>query len=49
MLLLVSGYTAATFLGAPVNDIALGLGLFIALSMGALTFTRRKSITAAHR
>jgi LPLT family lysophospholipid transporter-like MFS transporter len=49
MLLLVSGYTAATFMGAPVNDIAVGLGLFIVLAMGALTLTRRKSIMAAHR
>jgi LPLT family lysophospholipid transporter-like MFS transporter len=38
MLVLVSGYTAATFMRAPVNDIAVGVGLFIALSMGALVF-----------
>jgi LPLT family lysophospholipid transporter-like MFS transporter len=49
MLLLVSSYTAATFMGTPVNDIAVGLGLFIVLAMGALTLTRRKSIMAAHR
>jgi MFS transporter, LPLT family, lysophospholipid transporter len=49
MLLLVSGYTAATFISAPVNDIAFGLGLFVVLTMGALTLTRRKSFTAAHR
>jgi LPLT family lysophospholipid transporter-like MFS transporter len=44
MLALVSGYTAASFLRAPVNGIAVGFGLFIALSMGALALTRRKSI-----
>jgi MFS transporter, LPLT family, lysophospholipid transporter len=43
MLALVSGYTAASFISIPVNDIAVGVGLFIALSMGALSLTRRKS------
>jgi LPLT family lysophospholipid transporter-like MFS transporter len=43
MLALVSGYTAAVFLSVPVNDIAVGVGAFIALSMAALTLTRRKS------
>jgi LPLT family lysophospholipid transporter-like MFS transporter len=41
MLALVSGYTAAVFLSVPVNDIALGVGAFIALSMATLTLTRR--------
>ncbi len=41
MLALVAGYTAATFMSVPVNHIAVGIGLFIALSMGALTFMRR--------
>jgi len=43
MLVLVSGYAAAVFLGAPVNGIAVGVGVFIALSMATLTLTRRKS------
>ncbi len=41
MLALVAGYTAATFMRIPVNDIAVGVGLFTALSMGALTLMRR--------
>jgi MFS transporter, LPLT family, lysophospholipid transporter len=41
MLALVSGYTAAVFLSVPVNDIAVGVGAFIALSMATLTLTRR--------
>ena len=41
MLALVSGYTLVSFMKAPVNDIAFGFGLFLALSMGALTFLRR--------
>jgi LPLT family lysophospholipid transporter-like MFS transporter len=41
MLALVSGYTAAAFLKVPVNDIAVGVGIFIALSMATLTLTRR--------
>jgi LPLT family lysophospholipid transporter-like MFS transporter len=40
MLALVSGYTAAVFLKVPVNDIAVGVGIFIALSMASLTLTR---------
>jgi LPLT family lysophospholipid transporter-like MFS transporter len=36
MLALVSGYTAVSFMRVPVNDIAIGFGLFLALSMGAL-------------
>jgi MFS transporter, LPLT family, lysophospholipid transporter len=47
MLVLVSGYTAAVFLSAPVNDIAVGVGSFIALSMATLTLTRLKSAKAA--
>jgi MFS transporter, LPLT family, lysophospholipid transporter len=47
MLVLVSAYTAATFISVPVNDSAFGLGLFIALTMGALTLARRKSAKAA--
>ena len=46
MLALVSGYTAAVFLSVPVNDIAVGIGAFIALSMATLTLTRRKSKAA---
>jgi LPLT family lysophospholipid transporter-like MFS transporter len=49
MLMLVSGYTAATFINVPVNDTAFGLGLFIALTMGALTLTRRNSAKSARR
>jgi len=41
MLALVSGYAAAAFLKVPVNDIAVGVGIFIALSMTTLTLTRR--------
>jgi LPLT family lysophospholipid transporter-like MFS transporter len=49
MLALVTGYTAATFIDVPVNDTAIGLGLFIALTMGALTLARRKTDKASHR
>jgi LPLT family lysophospholipid transporter-like MFS transporter len=42
MLALVSGYSAAVFLNAPVNGIAVGIGAFIALSMAALTLAHRK-------
>jgi MFS transporter, LPLT family, lysophospholipid transporter len=48
MLALVSGYSAAVFLNAPVNGIALGVGAFIALSMATLTWTRLRS-DKAHR
>jgi MFS transporter, LPLT family, lysophospholipid transporter len=41
MLALVSGYTAASFLKVPVNDIAVGFGLFLALTMAALVLSRR--------
>jgi hypothetical protein len=41
MLALVAGYTAASFMTVSVNDIAVGFGLFIALSMGALNLMRR--------
>jgi MFS transporter, LPLT family, lysophospholipid transporter len=47
MLVLVSVYSAAVFLSAPVNDIAIGVGAFIALSMATLTLTRRKSAKKA--
>jgi LPLT family lysophospholipid transporter-like MFS transporter len=47
MLALVSGYTAAVFLSVPVNDIAIGVGIFIALSMSILTLTHRKSAGTA--
>jgi MFS transporter, LPLT family, lysophospholipid transporter len=47
MLALVSGYSAAVFLNTPVNDIAIGVGCFIALSMTALTLTRIKSAKAS--
>ena len=43
MLVLVSGYSAAVFLKVPVNGIAIGVGMFIALSMATLTMTRFKS------
>jgi MFS transporter, LPLT family, lysophospholipid transporter len=54
MLALVSGYTAASFLRAPVNDIAAGFGLFIAIAMALLTLARlnssqRGSSTHRHR
>jgi LPLT family lysophospholipid transporter-like MFS transporter len=49
MLALVSGYTAASFFRVSVNDIAVGVGLFIALAMGALTLVWRRSVKAAHR
>jgi LPLT family lysophospholipid transporter-like MFS transporter len=41
MLALVAGYTAASFMSVSVNHIAVGFGLFIALSMGALNLMRR--------
>jgi LPLT family lysophospholipid transporter-like MFS transporter len=47
MLALVTGYTAASFMKAPVNDIAVGFGLFLALSMGLLTLTRLQSAKLA--
>jgi LPLT family lysophospholipid transporter-like MFS transporter len=47
MLALVSGYSAAVFLSAPVNDIAVGVGAFIALSMATLVLTRLKAAKAA--
>lgn len=47
MLALVSGYTAAVFLRVPVNDIAVGVGIFIALSMTILTLTHLKSAKTA--
>ena len=37
MLALASGYAAVSFIGVPVNDVAVSFGLFLALSMGALT------------
>jgi LPLT family lysophospholipid transporter-like MFS transporter len=39
MLALVSAYSAAVFLKTPVNEIAVAVGLFIALSMAILTVT----------
>jgi LPLT family lysophospholipid transporter-like MFS transporter len=47
MLTLVSAYTAAVFLKVPVNGIAVGVGMFIALSMAILTLTNLKSPKAA--
>jgi len=47
MLALVSAYSAAVFLKTPVNDIAIGVGAFIALSMAALTLTRLKGTKAS--
>jgi hypothetical protein len=49
MLVLVSGYTAASFIRVPVNDIAVGVGLFIAVTMGALGLAWRRSGKTAHR
>ena len=43
MLALVSSYTVAVFLETPVNDIAIGVGVFIALSISTLTLTDRQS------
>jgi LPLT family lysophospholipid transporter-like MFS transporter len=40
MLALVTGYTLVTFAKIPVNAIAVGFGLFIAASLGALTLWR---------
>ncbi len=49
MLAMVSGYTAAAFINVPVNDIAFGVGLLIALSMGALSLAWRRYVKAARR
>jgi MFS transporter, LPLT family, lysophospholipid transporter len=43
MLALVSVYSAVVFLRVPVNDIAVGVGLFIALSMTLLTLIPGKA------
>jgi LPLT family lysophospholipid transporter-like MFS transporter len=40
MLALVSGYSVVSFLRVPVNDIAIGFGLILALSMGALNLVK---------
>jgi LPLT family lysophospholipid transporter-like MFS transporter len=48
MLALVGGYSAAVFFKAPVNDIAFGVGAFIALSMATLTLTRLKFPKTSH-
>jgi hypothetical protein len=45
MLALVTGYTAVSFLRVPVNDIAVGFGLFLAMSMGTLGLMRRNPAT----
>jgi hypothetical protein len=47
MLALVSGYSAVVFLKTPVNDIAIGVGVFITLSMTTLTLTSRQSVKTA--
>jgi MFS transporter, LPLT family, lysophospholipid transporter len=47
MLALVSGYSAAVSLKTPVNDIAIGVGVFITLSMALLTLTGRQSAAIA--
>jgi hypothetical protein len=44
MLALVTGYTAATYLKTPVNTIAVGFGLALALSMGVLTASERLKV-----
>jgi LPLT family lysophospholipid transporter-like MFS transporter len=47
MLAMVSGYAAVAYIGVPVNDVAVGFGLILALSMGALTLMRPKKAKAA--
>jgi mannose/fructose/N-acetylgalactosamine-specific phosphotransferase system component IIC len=47
MLALVGGYTTAVFLKTPVNAIAIGVGVFIALSMTTLTLMSRHSLKTA--
>jgi LPLT family lysophospholipid transporter-like MFS transporter len=42
MLALVSGYTGAMYLKIPVNSVAVGFGLLLALSMMALTATQAR-------
>jgi hypothetical protein len=49
MLLLVSADTVASYVGLPVNDLAAGVGLFIALSIGALTLTGALCLLAHRR
>jgi MFS transporter, LPLT family, lysophospholipid transporter len=44
MLALVSGYTGAMYLKIPVNTVAVGFGLLLALSMVALTVTQRQRV-----
>jgi MFS transporter, LPLT family, lysophospholipid transporter len=44
MLALVSGYTSAMYFKIPVNLIAVGFGLLLALSMAALTVTQRTKV-----
>jgi LPLT family lysophospholipid transporter-like MFS transporter len=44
MLALVSGYSAAVFFKTPVNGIAVGVGVFIVLSMATLTLSRFRSL-----
>jgi LPLT family lysophospholipid transporter-like MFS transporter len=41
MLLLVGCYTAVSYVHLSVNGIAVGVGMFISLSIGVLTFVRR--------
>jgi LPLT family lysophospholipid transporter-like MFS transporter len=40
MLIMVSGYTGITYLKVPIDGIALGVGIFVALAMGSLIFVR---------
>jgi len=49
MLALVSAYAAVSFIGVPVNDVAVGFGFFLALSMGALTLTRPRTANGAQQ
>ncbi len=44
MLTLVSGYTGAMYFKIPVNTVAVGFGLLLALSMVALTVTQRQKV-----
>jgi len=46
MLVMVSGYTAVYYLRVPVNDIATGFGVILALAMGSLILIRPAGETA---
>jgi MFS transporter, LPLT family, lysophospholipid transporter len=48
MLAMVSCYSAASFGKVPVNVIAVGIGIFMALSISALALARRASVRRTH-